>query len=604
MVRRLLVAAAVPGALAAACGDSGPVAPVDPPDSTSAAVASVTIAPGAIQFGALGSRVQLTATVQAAGGATLSGVPVTWALVGNGVASLSPFGLLHAVANGTDTVTATADGVVGRALVTVAQVVTQLAVSGPPGPVRVVGDTLVLSASLSDSNGHAVSGVAPGPVAWTSSDAAVVLAESGGRIIAAGIGSAMVTAASDGHEGGTTVTVAPLGPDGEAIVGAAVPCSGTAGPFPCSGSVTLLAYLPLGGIGARDGVAVNDLWGWTDPATGEEWALVGREDGTAFVNVTDPVRPVYAGFLPRTAGSPQSLWRDLKVHADHAFIVSDNAGQHGVQVFDLRGLRGVAGPPRVFGETARYTGVASVHNIAINEATGYAYAVGSGGGGQTCGGGLHMIDVRAPAAPVFAGCFADPATGYSPGYTHDVQCVLYHGPDPDYQGREICFGLNENMLSVADVTDKANPVAIARASYPDVRYAHQGWLSGDHRYFYSDDELDESAGVAATSRTIVWDVTDLSDPLPVHEHFGPTAATDHNLYVHGDRLFASNYQFGIRVLDLTNPTAPAELASFDTAPGRPDAPGFGGSWSNYPFFASGIVVVTSRDEGLVVLRID
>ena len=36
------------------------------------------------------------------------------------------------------------------------------------------------------------------------------------------------------------------------------------------------------------------------------------------------------------------------------------------------------------------------------------------------------------------------------------------------------------------------------------------------------------------------------------------------------------------------------------APGD-DRPGFEGSWSNYPYFPSGIVVATSMERGLFVL---
>ena len=65
----------------------------------------------------------------------------------------------------------------------------------------------------------------------------------------------------------------------------------------------------------------------------------------------------------------------------------------------------------------------------INEDTGFAYAVGNSMGGETCGGALHMIDIREPLNPKFAGCFADPALGLQrTGYTHDAQCVIYHGP--------------------------------------------------------------------------------------------------------------------------------------------------------------------------------
>jgi hypothetical protein len=43
-------------------------------------------------------------------------------------------------------------------------------------------------------------------------------------------------------------------------------------------------------MGADGNVRGNDIWGWTDPLDGREYALVGRNDGTAFVDVTDPLR--------------------------------------------------------------------------------------------------------------------------------------------------------------------------------------------------------------------------------------------------------------------------------------------------------------------------
>ena len=76
-----------------------------------------------------------------------------------------------------------------------------------------------------------------------------------------------------------------------------------------------------------------------------------------------------------------------------------------------------------------------------------------------------MIDISTPTQPAFVGCFADTSTGrFGTGYSHDAQCVIYRGPDADYQGREICLGSNENALSIADVTDKDNPVRISAAS--------------------------------------------------------------------------------------------------------------------------------------------
>ncbi len=372
--------------------------------------------------------------------------------------------------------------------------------------------------------------------------------------------------------------------------------------FGCS-EVDLVSFLPVQSLGGSRGMMVNDLWGWTDPETRREYALVGRFNGTAFVDVTDPENPVYLGNLPLTEGAQPNMWRDMKVYANHAFIVSDGAGPHGIQVFDLTRLRDVTSPPAEFDEDAHYDGIWSAHNIAINEETGVAYAVGNSMGGETCGGALHMVDIREPKNPSFAGCYADPATGNArTGYTHDTQCVIYRGPDADHQGKEICFNSSETALGIGDVTDKENPAPISSASYPNVGYAHQGWLSDDHRYFFLNDELDELSGSVVGTRTLVWDIEDLDDPVLAKEFIGTTEASDHNLYVRGRYMYQSNYVSGLRIIDVADPENPVEVGYFDTVPWGADGPGFAGSWSNYPYFESGNILVSSMREGLFILR--
>jgi hypothetical protein len=72
--------------------------------------------------------------------------------------------------------------------------------------------------------------------------------------------------------------------------------------------------------------------------------------------------------------------------------------------------------------------------------------------------------------------------------------------------------------------------------------------------------------------------------------------------VKGNYIFESNYQSGLRILDITDPVHPVEYAHFDTAPTADNVEGFGGSWSNYPYFESGIIAVSSQAEGLFLLR--
>lgn len=388
-------------------------------------------------------------------------------------------------------------------------------------------------------------------------------------------------------------------PPTEAVAGkstAATCQNGFAGAFPCE-NVDLVAHMDRTALETGQ-FRLNDIWGWEDESTGRRFVLQGLEDAVAFVDITDPSMPLYLGRLPLTAGARASVWRDIKVYDNHAFIVADGAGAHGMQVFDLTELRPHRGSPAVeFAALARYEGFGSAHNVVINEGTGFAYAVGSSRG--VCDRGLQMIDVRDPRRPLLAGCFLDARTRR--GYVHDAQCVVYEGPQQQYQGREICFASNEDAISIVDVTDKAQPQALGVGTYPTSGYVHQGWLSEDQRYFYQNDELDERVR-GGNTRTLIWEVSDLSDPQLAAEFVHDTPAIDHNLYIADGFLYQANYTSGLRILDIADPDDPVDVGHFDTTP-NDDQTSFNGTWSVYPYFSDGTVALSSRAEGLFLLRL-
>lgn len=422
-----------------------------------------------------------------------------------------------------------------------------------------------------------------------------------------------------------------------------------------SQDVARLAYLPLAKMGAPGGSG-NDIWGWTDPATGAEIAIMGTTAGTSFVDVSEPTNPVYLGVLP--SHNPEgfgNIWRDIKVYKDHAFVVSEAAG-HGLQVFDLTRLRGV-GEPQTFSEDGHYHGFGNAHNLAINEETGFAYVVGATDNPddpayeKTCFGGLFMLNLETPTSPEFAGCFAGGVPeGEEEGayptdvYVHDAQCVIYRGPDTDYVGREICFTsdgqINEDSMdyvAIADVSDKENPAQLSRLTYEGSSYAHQGWLTEDQSYFLFNDEGDELE-FGVNTRTYIFDVRDLDNPVLLGVFDNPRDAIGHNLYVKGSYAYQANYTSGLRVVDVSGVAEGTleEVAYFDTFPEddagnsalaafsscapapslevqrHPEHPErdasctqaaqFSGVWSTYPYFESGTVVMSDIDRGLFVLR--
>ena len=258
----------------------------------------------------------------------------------------------------------------------------------------------------------------------------------------------------------------------------------------------------------------NDIWGWTS-ASGQEIAIVGCSTGTSFVDISNPASPSFVGFMARTTAA--SYWSDIKVYGDYAYVVSESSGS-GVQIINLAtvaadaatGLTGQSYSP-----TSTYTGVDRSHNLEVNVDTGYLYVLGAYGGTDSCGGGLHVLDVLDPANPTFVTCF----TGAD--YVHDAHCVKYHGPDAAYQGHEVCVTFSETKVYMLDVTHKCDIQVISTSTYPQTSYTHQGWFSEDHSYMSMGDEMDESSH-GVNTRTLFWDVTSLSSPVLMKDYRAST----------------------------------------------------------------------------------
>ncbi|MFG0329559.1 MAG: choice-of-anchor B family protein [Phycisphaerales bacterium] len=340
-----------------------------------------------------------------------------------------------------------------------------------------------------------------------------------------------------------------------------------------SSQVTLSQF----GTGAANG---NDCWGYTS-ASGREYALMGLSNAVAVVEVTDPANPVVLNTIPHT----DSLWGDIKVFGDYAYAVNEGGG--GIDIIDLSNVdNGVATLVR------RFTGnsVRTSHNVVINEESGYLYLVGA----NINGGAPVAFDLNGdPTNPVLAGQMRG-----SP-YCHDAQVYTYtEGP---YDGREIAFCANGTSgVQIWDVTDKSNMLLLSARTYPGLQYCHQCWLSDDQQYLFVNDELDELSGTALTTRTLVFDVSDLENPFLATTFTSGLPSTDHNLYVKNFFVYEANYTSGLRIFDASNALDAFEVGFFDTYPSSNGA-GFDGAWSCYPYFESGKVIISDLSRGLFVV---
>ena len=343
-----------------------------------------------------------------------------------------------------------------------------------------------------------------------------------------------------------------------------------------SSGVQLLSWMPLSVLGGG-ALSGNDCWGYVSPS-GREYAMIGTSSGTSFVEITSPSDPVLVEFI----AGPGSLWRDVKVYQNYAYIVSE--GGSGIQVVNLSQIdNGVV----TLANTIFSGGNSATHNVAIDTDSGYLYRCGGSGNG------LRVYSLSNPASPNYV-------KSWNSRYVHDVQVVTYtSGP---YAGKQIAFacsgfgnGSGQTGLTIIDVTNKNNLWVRAQFYYPDAGYSHQAWLSEDRQYLYLNDELDENGQLPTTTHVI--NVSNINSPSHAGTFTNGNKSIGHNLYTLGDRVYEANYRSGMRVFDVSSPVAGNEVAFFDTWPGDDDD-AFNGLWSCYPYFPSGVVIGSDLERGL------
>ncbi|KAL9941540.1 hypothetical protein D7B24_005199 [Verticillium nonalfalfae] len=366
----------------------------------------------------------------------------------------------------------------------------------------------------------------------------------------------------------------------------------------------------------------SSAWGWTDPESGREFVTSGMYDGAAFLEVLPEGRLLHLGFLPSYAPTgPRSLWKEIRSYKNYMLIGSELEG-HGIQIFDMRKLLTIkaADAPVRFSNEKDLTGhfadlpVGRSHNVVINEEANYGVAVGAAPRNGTCKAGLIFFDLTDPFKPTRLGCNGED------GYVHDAHCLIYRGPHKKYEGRDICYGYNEDTLTIYDVTDKANSKIISITSYEGATYTHQGWVLdvNNQEYLFLDDEIDEeeSAGPAADGYpvTYIFDIRDLEHPKQTGLYKAAVRGIDHNQYIRDGLNFQSNYGAGVRVYDVSSvpedPTGDSvcEVAFLDIYPEDDNEPGGGivqysGTWASYAQFDSGYIFINTIERGAFLAKL-
>lgn len=320
---------------------------------------------------------------------------------------------------------------------------------------------------------------------------------------------------------------------------------------------------------AMHNTGLNDVWGYVDEQ-GNEYAIVGTEDGTSIMNVSDPINPFEVFWLP----GENSTHRDPTVFGDYAYISTE--AEEGLTIINLSPL-----PESNELVSTLFTGESglsweSAHNCHADDA-GYLYVFGANYGE----GGVLIYDVNTmPMNPSFVGAFDN-------WYVHDGVAF----GDTLYLAH-----VNDGFLSIVDITERSNPQLLGTKITPD-SFTHNIWPSDNREVVYTTDEVPDAFITA-------YDITDLENikELDKVQSSPGENVIPHNTFVLHDYLITSYYVDGITIHDAQHPENLIEVAAYDTYPGQ--TPTFDGSWGVYPYLPSGIILASDRSEGLYVLQPD
>lgn len=384
-------------------------------------------------------------------------------------------------------------------------------------------------------------------------------------------------------------------------------CSGGfAGDHACN-SLDLLAHIPLNQFSTTPAEG-NDIWGHYDLNDNKEYALIGLSNGIGIVDVTEPTAPI----VITTIASDETIWRDIKVYQyfdvsikkwqSYAYVTADTAAV-GLLILDLNQL------PNTVTIKANDKTDLSAHNVYLSNVdystgvtiTGMQPYLHIAGSNQN-GGGFNTYSLDDPTSLVSV---YKPANNRSQ-YTHDASSMVITDERKDNQcvnGSDHCevmFDFNENNFQLWDKTQNSTPAKLSTTSYSNASYVHSGWYTEDKLLMLVHDELDEQDFDLNTTLRL-FDITDLTAPSLLSIWTGDTRAIDHNGYVRGNRYYMSNYERGVTVLDITDPTQPLEAGFFDTYP-ISDNSSFHGAWGVYPFLPSGNILVSDINSGLYILK--
>ncbi|GMT98535.1 hypothetical protein KH5H1_26540 [Corallococcus caeni] len=264
--------------------------------------------------------------------------------------------------------------------------------------------------------------------------------------------------------------------------------------------------------------------------------LTQAPGGLAVVDVRDPSHPV---ITKRITLPGDSYWNAAWAKDDALYIASKSSG---VIVFDISDP---AAPAFVRSVPGR--GPMDVHTMFVDGNRLYAVSPGPAPTGETL-----LFDISTPLQPVLLSRFTAADTESAFPSAHDSFA---------YQDRLYVNHFSAGYV-VFDVKDPMSPLELGHYTFEsDNSYATShasavGTFAGKTVAF--------EGGEYQGAHLRVLDVTDPTNIQLMGRYKLRPQTSIHNMILRGTRLYVAHYQEGLRVLDVSVPPRPREIAHFNT----------------------------------------
>jgi hypothetical protein len=303
-------------------------------------------------------------------------------------------------------------------------------------------------------------------------------------------------------------------------------------------------------------------------------------DGLYIVDVSDPTRPADLGHYPAESDN----FNDVKI-ADgpdgrrYALMASSAFGVIVIDVSDPRDpqMTTVFTPSGDAGQ--------GVHTLFVETVGGQTRAYLADGNGPV----LAIYDITDPANPIRLGAYSSPNIAW--GF-HDLFVA---------NGRIYGNATAGGMLVIDSLDDPANPTLVGQFKMTENSdFSHSNWVThvGDRALSVHGEE-----GWGASIQIVDVDEGSATFMRQIGAFALRPEVSVHNIMAFGHLAFVAYYQDGVRILDLSDPTAPKEIAHFNTwDPATAPGAMFEGVAGIDVDLEAGLIYVSDTPRGLMILR--